>query len=456
MRYNKANTIIHHMTYHTTSWLDSLITRPEGIHKDYSARRTRRTYEERLHRMQQILDHIGNPQTSYKAIHVTGTSGKGSVATMTAALLHQSNHTVGLHTSPYLQLPTEKIQLNGERISLPLYESYTLELKKLINNMHPTYGQAWTALVHMVFKAEHVEWGVCEARMGGRYDETNLISSRVSVITNVDYDHIKQLGPHLTDIAWHKAGIIKQNRPAVTGVTNPKLLNVLKAEAHTQKSDLYCFGTDFTVSDVVLHDIGVTATITTPFASYKDVYINLSGRYQAQNAACAIMATQLALRQEGELLSEKTVRQAFKTVHIPGRFEIIQANPLCILDGAHNPAKMKALSELIAERYSKKNITLLLGVLESKDAHHTIAPILPYATHIVTTEPHVRGKLPLSAQKLSALLSSLKPNSTPIVIEEPRKALLYALQNIQPNNGMLLVTGSLYLVGNIREHWYPS
>ncbi|MCR4326896.1 MAG: Mur ligase family protein [Candidatus Roizmanbacteria bacterium] len=443
------------MTHHTT-WLDSLITHPEGIHKDYAPNKTRRTYEERLNRMQKILEVIGNPQRAYKAVHITGTSGKGSVATMTAALLQQSSHTVGLHTSPYLQLPTEKIQLNGSQIDMPLFKSYITALRKMIAYTNPTYGQAWTALVHLVFREEPMEWGVCEARMGGRYDETNLINSRVSVITTVDYDHVKQLGPHLTDIAWHKAGIIKHGMPSVTGVTNPKLLAVMQAEAKEKNSDLYCFGEDFTASDVVVHDQGITATIATPFGTYSNLYINLSGRYQAQNAACALMAAQLALQGENKKLQEANVRQAFKTVQIPGRFEIMQQQPLCVLDGAHNPAKMEALSELIAQRYHHKAITLLVGVLESKDTKRTIAPILPYASRIIVSEPHVKGKLPLSAQQLTQVITSMNSHIPVTIVKEPLKALVYALKNIDNTNSMLLVTGSLYLVGNIREHWHPT
>jgi len=444
------------MTHHTTSWLDSLISHPEGIHKDYSPRNARRTYEERLHRMKKILDIMGNPQNTYKAVHITGTSGKGSVATMTAALLQQSNHTVGLHTSPYLQLPTEKIQLNGSQIATPLFMSYINTLKSIIGRKRPTYGQAWTALVHLVFKDTHMEWGICEARMGGRYDETNIINSRVAVITTVDYDHIKQLGPALTDIAWHKSGIIKQGIPAVTAVTNPDVLAVIEEEASKKGSKLYRYGVDFKAYDIKVHDQGITASFLTPSANYKGICVNLSGRYQAQNAACAIMAAQLALQEDKYTLTQKHVQEALKPVTVPGRFEIMQQSPLCVLDGAHNPAKISALSQLIAERYRKRNITLILGVLESKDAAATIAPILPFTNHIIATEPKVMGKRALSAHVLAKHIAMQKKESTIKIVTNPLKALNYALNSTLGHNDLILVTGSLYLVGNIREHWHPT
>ncbi|MEM9774418.1 MAG: Mur ligase family protein, partial [Chloroflexota bacterium] len=349
------------------NWLFSFVTDPEGkryrVHKTIEQRRAE--MEDAIPQMADFLAFAGHPERKVPSIHVTGTSGKGSVSMMTDAMLQGMRLRTGLHMSPYLQLPTEKLMING----VPLSPERFVDLVDSFREMHEAwaaadgpytklrYTQAWTALTYMWLAEQSPEIAVVESGMGGRFDYTNLMPSEIAIITNVAYDHVKSLGPELTDIAWHKAGIIKPNKPAVTGVTEPDLLPILEKEAAEKNSTLYVLNRDFSFE---VHDVN-TITVHAPFKTYAYVKVGPVGRYQLGNAALAIVALDVLVA-EGKLEGPINTA-ALANFSCPGRMEQVAQNPIIMLDGAHNPHKMEALVSSVSEAFPDKKIIAVIGFI---------------------------------------------------------------------------------------------
>ncbi|MEA2575488.1 MAG: dihydrofolate synthase / folylpolyglutamate synthase [Chloroflexia bacterium] len=445
-------------------WLGSLITDPKG--ERYLIPQTqdeiRRAQGAGLARAIRFLDYLGNPQQAYHTVHVAGTGGKGSVATMIAAILQASGISTGLHTSPYLQVPNEKLVADGKLISpsglvelvdqfKPLYESYS----ELFPNDKPRYGEAWVALTHLFFQRTGVQWVVLETGMGGRFDPTNAGDYDLAVITNVDFDHVPQLGTTLPEIAWHKAGIIKTGKPTVTGESKPEALEVIEREAASQHSDLYRLGRDYYVENTRHQEPGVVASIRTPFGSVNDMYVSLVGEYQATNAGTAVMSTLLLRERHGLVITEQAIREAMHHLKIAGRMEIMQTAPLVVIDGAHNPQKMRAAASALRHDYAGMEKTLVIGMLQTKDALASLAEIVPGVDRVIATEARVLGKPTFAASEIAELARRVRPDVSVNVEPDVQLAIKRAIEVTGPG-GMVFVTGSIYMLGKARELWYPQ
>lgn len=453
-------------------WLFSLITDPEG--KRYFQKKTRETQErefsEQLDRTTDFLRFAGHPERQFKSVHVAGTSGKGSVTTMIAGILTHCGLQTAHLTSPYLQLPTEKLMYNGRPIAPSEFAQLVRDFRviyeawKEAGNPNLRYGEAWVALKYLWLAKRQVEWGVVETGVGGRYDPTNALPADLAVITNVDYDHVKSLGPNLTDIAWHKAGIIKEGQLAITAAANASVLEVIRAEAAQKGATLYCKGRDF---DVVVHDAS-TISVQTPFNRYDHIRIKAKGAYQLQNAGLAIAAVDLlgehdllappkACPDEGSVggLTPETIARALAQVTYAGRMEVVSTEPLVILDGAHNPAKMQALVQSVQSSYPNKRIIAILGALLYKDVTQIVEILEPISTRFIATEPHVFGKPATPARMLAEKIQHLCPTKPVAFAEHVHDAIEQALAISNPDD-LLLITGSLYLVGEARDYWYPT
>ena len=230
-------------------WLHSLITDKTGAHYlQENDKETRlRDFQESLARTTSLLTYAGKPQENFNSIHVAGTSGKGSVVSLISSILMGCGFRTGHHVSPFLQVSTEKIILDGKRIALEQFNQLVREFRVLYETWQNAgemprslkYTEAWMALTFLSFSKSKVDWAVIETGMGGRYDPSNALPAKLAVITNVDYDHINELGPTLRDIASHKAGIIKENQVAITASQHADVLDVLENEARLQHAPLY-------------------------------------------------------------------------------------------------------------------------------------------------------------------------------------------------------------------------
>lgn len=438
-------------------WLFSLVTDPEGKRFSVPKASAQRQQDmrEAMARTADFLAFAGNPEAQFPAVHVTGTSGKGSVSMMTGAMLQGMGLRTGLHTSPYLQMPTEKLMVNGCAVSLSGFAG----LVRQFRNVHAKWGaaegeynrlrytEAWTAITFMWLAQQNLDFAVVEAGMGGRLDPTNLMPSEIAIVTNVAFDHVKSLGPKLVDIAGHKAGIIKPGKPAVTAVTQPDLLTVLEQEAAEKESKLYVLNRDFSYE---VHDAN-TITVQAPFQTYEQVKVGPVGRYQLGNAALAITAIDVLVGTGKLAVPVNTA--ALANFSCPGRMEQVSRNPLILLDGAHNPHKMRALVESLKDAFPDKKITAITGSIVNKEVTDILQVLVPAVDRVIATAPNVPGKPavdPAAIQETVAQLSAI-PVSTALNV---RAAVDVAMQ-LAGSDDLILVTGSLYLVGEARELWYP-
>ncbi len=450
--------------YDRLSWLRSLMTDPGGSFytKPMSQTAYLKYYLKQFNRTKAFLDYIGNPQDKYPVVHVAGTSGKGSVVTMLGSMLKIAGLRVGVHTSPYLQLPNEKLVADGRMIShaelVELIDEFkTLHQDYVKQGNEPLhYQEAWAVLVYMYFAKKQVDWAVVETSLGGRYDPTNVVSSKLAIITNISPEHMPQLGTSLTDIAKHKAGIIKPGQPVITAECNPKINEVFLEEAIKKSAALYRlsrnFGYRITSTD---YDIGMTVDIRTPFSHYDAIRITQPGTYNTANACCAVMAADLLAHRYGLPINEGHIRIALGTWSLEGRMETVQYSPQVMLDGAHNPQKMGALMETIKAVYQNRDITVVLGMLSFKDADDMIGQVLTVANRIIVTQPRVTGKPSLSADVIADRIKRLAPSLPVIACASVKDAIDSALIGTKEDE-LVLITGSVYLIGEARERWLPS
>jgi dihydrofolate synthase/folylpolyglutamate synthase len=417
--------------------------------------------EHRMARVRSLLAELGNPFRDIPIVHIGGTSGKGSTSALLASILAKAGLRTGLHTSPYLQVATEKLQLNGRLIAADRFAAIVQEVIAAATHWtrrhgeRLTYGEIWMGIIGLFFRSEQVDIGVLEVGAGGRFDLTNVISPALSVVTSVGLDHIQTLGDTIEEIAWHKAGIIKSGVPVVTAVDNPKALPALYREAALTQSRVIrviqgeTFAIDASTSrGVFWHELGDRGL------AYST---RMPGRFQAVNAATAVAAAR-ALSTRGLVIPESALVEGITAGRIPGRAEYMQRHPLVLLDGAHNPQKVAALAAdlpvLLPVEAGGKRIAVL-GMLESKSHIEAMDSLIPWVDAMVLTSPHVLAKEGFAADRLAALARSRGFSGQVVVEPQPRQAIDAALA-IATSDDAVLVTGSLYLVGNIRGKWQPD
>jgi dihydrofolate synthase/folylpolyglutamate synthase len=405
----------------------------------------RRRAEAKLARSRTLLDALGNPHRRYPVVHVTGTSGKGSTSAAIAATLSAAGYRVGLRTSPYLQVATEKLQIGSSLIDAESFHRLTEEVlavgyrlfRSESSDSHLGYAETWSALAFSYFAEQNVEVAVVEVGAGGRFDATNVVSPIVSVITSVGLDHVISLGPTIADIAWHKAGIIKRGATAVVGNVSAEAWSVIRAVADDE-------------------DVAIVGP-TDP-ADRVDLPGLMHGDFQKSNASVAIAAVE-ALRQNGFPIPDTAISEGIKNARMPGRLERMPGSERSAvwIDGAHNADKIAAIAReapTLSENGSPP--VIILGVLAAKDASSIAGRLVPVASAFVATEFTVLGKKTSSASNLAAALQAAGFTG-PIVVEpEPTTALAAAEAMAHPTGSALLATGSLYLAGELRRRWYPN
>jgi len=416
----------------------------------------------RIPRMRYLLRLLDDPHRRYHVLHVGGTSGKGSTCAMLAAILQAAGYRTGLHTTPYLQSPLEKIAVDGRPISPAAFADLVQRCKPAIEHMRtsplgpPGYGEVWTSLPLAHFAAAGVDWAVVEVDMGGRYDPTNLVEPVVAVITTVDYDHVVPLGRTLAEIAWHKAGIIKKGVPVVTGASQPEVLRVLHEESERQAAPLLRVGQDTHYAIRRLdQDGGWFDFHGLDETRWDNLHVSLLGAHQVANAAAAITALQAAQRYSRLAIAEPAIREGLEQARFPGRLEIVQRDPLVVLDGAHNPEKMDKLRQALTSLFAYSRLILVLGMIASKDFAGVISLIAPLADRLILTAPWVPGKEPVDPAKIARYLHEQGVPATVTCESDPLQAVELALTTAGPDD-LVCVTGSLYLLGQVRERWYPS
>ncbi len=446
-------------------WLLSLVTDPSGAR--YFTPKTKQQrlqeFEEQLARTADFLHFIGDPQARFNAIHVAGTSGKGSVVSLLAAVLAASGLKTGCHISPYLQVPNEKLVVDGRMISPSGFSALVGKFQGEYRRWQQAggrfdslkYVEAWAVLTYMWLAASGVEWGVVETALGGRYDPTNVLPSKLAVLTNINYDHTEVLGESLSEIAGHKAGIIKPGGIAITAETKAEPLAVFRREAQDKGARLYELGKDYSYQVETVDNKGVRVSVSGPYHSYPHLHVPLTGLFQPLNVSLAVAALDV-LRHEYQLpLNQESVQAGLQAVRFPGRMEVVQRRPLVMLAGAHNRHKMSSLVESLAELYPGRKFTVVMGMLSIKDAQGMVEALAPLAGRWVASQPQVYGKPAMTAQDLAERILQAAPEAQVLVCPQVADALEAALDGAAPHD-LVLVTGSLYLLGEARSRGYPT
>jgi dihydrofolate synthase/folylpolyglutamate synthase len=403
-----------------------------------------------LRRTAWLLDALGNPQAQRPAVHIAGTKGKGSTAAFITAILRASGRSVGLYTSPHLHTFRERIQLNGAPIDEQLFADLTAEIVPLnarLAEEKPEWGEATafeisTALAFLAFARAPVDLMVIEVGLGGRLDATNVLDPHVSVITSISYDHTRILGDTLAEIAGEKGGIIKRGRPVVVAPQQDEARDTLLHIAAERDASVLLAGRDWQTS-------GEAAAFVAegPWGRYDDLQSALVGRHQVENAGTAL-ATCWLLTRDGLSLSEDAIREGLRTVRWPGRFEIVQAEPLVIVDGAHNVDSAERLAATLAERYPGRSLTLILGIAQDKEVEQMVRILAKRASLLIATaSQHPRAA---AAGRIMAAAEALEPPVPRIATAASVAQALELAQSSAPES-LICATGSLYVVAEARE-----
>jgi dihydrofolate synthase / folylpolyglutamate synthase len=399
----------------------------------------------KLSRIRAMLNALDDPQRGYPVVHVTGTSGKGSTAAAIAAILTAAGYRVGLHTSPYLQVATEKLQLGPSLIDACSFARIVSQVLDMAPRLFPpeqteppiSYAEVWSVLGFWWFAERQVDIAVVEVGAGGRFDTTNVIEPIVSVITSVGLDHLVTLGPTIADIAWHKAGIIKPGTTVVIGDLPAQALAVIAAEAERVSADLIHPGT-----------LGASLPALTPEPR----------GFQQRNASIATAVARV-LGQRGFPVSESAISVGIGSPRLPGRLEWMPAtiDPAVWIDGAHNEDKLLALICEAMHRFGEGPLpVMVLGMLRSKDPSPILAKLGSATSSIVITEPSVRGKESLPADALAGAVKASGFAGAIHVELQPDAAVRHAEAIARHVGAAVLVTGSMYLAGHVRRRWFQD
>jgi dihydrofolate synthase/folylpolyglutamate synthase len=354
--------------------------------------------EPSLDRIRALVDLLGDPQTSFPVIHLTGTNGKTSVARMVDSLLREMGLRTGRYASPHLESMTERISLDGEPVSEEQFVRAYADVAPYLpiverTTQHPlSFFETVTAMAYAAFADAPVDVAVVEVGMGGAWDATSVADAQVAVITPVSVDHAAYLGETPADIAVEKAGIIKPGSYAVLAEQRSDVLDVLGARVADVGAQVAVEGQQFGVTTRVPGVGGQLLTLQGIAAEYTDVFLPLHGAHQAQNAAVALAAVEAFVG--GIDIDPDVVRAAFAAVTSPGRMELVRRSPVVLLDAAHNPAGALVAAETVQEAFTLSPLVGVVGVMADKAVEEILAHFEPVMAEIVCTQNSTPRAMP--------------------------------------------------------------
>ncbi|MDT4997886.1 MAG: dihydrofolate synthase / folylpolyglutamate synthase [Pseudonocardiales bacterium] len=413
-------------------------------------------------RMRALVDLLGDPQRSFRAIHLTGTNGKTSTARMVDELLRVFGVRTGRYTSPHLSRVTERIDVDGEPISDRAFVEAYRELLPYIElidgrfDVPLSFFEIVTALAFAVFADAPVDVAVVEVGMGGSWDNTNVIDAEVAVVTPVAIDHADYLGTTVAEIATEKAGIIKPDASAILAAQGDEALTPLLRRAADVGAVVAREGLEFGVLDRRVAVGGQALTLQGLSAVYDDLFLPLHGAHQAQNAVCALAAVEafFGASASSGALDAQLVRGAFANVRSPGRLEAVRSAPTILLDAAHNPHGIAAMLAAVEEAFEFRRLVVALGVVADKDVTGMLELLEPAADELVVTQNSSSRALPVD--ELAARAVAVFGPDRVTVEARLDDALETAVRLAEdtgdewPSGAGVLVTGSVITVGDAR------
>ena len=397
-----------------------------------------------LDRMFALMDELGNPQKKYPIIHVAGTKGKGSVASLCASALKAAGYRTGLYTSPHLWDYTERIQINGEPISHGELIDLVEEIKPAVAKIPKlTTFEITTALGFLAFAKQDVNAAVVEVGLGGRLDATNVVIPNVSVITSLSYDHMAVLGNTLAEIAGEKAGIIKPGVPVVCAPQTDEALQVVERIAKERNSPLTLVGKDIMFKRFSSSLDGQELEVTHAQSTVR-LKIPLLGAHQVENAAIAYAALKVS-----EIpMNEAALQEGFSQVTWPARFEVLRREPPVVIDSAHNRDSSRRLRETLDEYFPDVPVILLFCALEDKDITGILEELKPRLESVVATRAdHPR------APSAEWMADQVRKADIPVEAVSPVSAALERALDLAGTQKLVLSAGSVAFAGEVSLTW---
>ncbi len=396
-----------------------------------------------LEPMRRLASLLGDPQDAAPVIHVTGTNGKGSTTRMISALVAAHGLSVGTYTSPDLSRVNERISRNGEEIDDDdLARSIeAVAVVEDLSGIRPTRFDVLTLAAFAWFAEQAVHVAVVEVGLGGRWDSTNVADGLVAVVTNVGLDHTEYLGPTRAHVAGEKAGIVKPRSTAVVGEPDPDLVSIFES---ADPERLWWVGRDFGCDDNQLAVGGRVLDLRTPHARYPEVHLPLHGAHQGSNAAVALASAEAFF---DRALDPVVVAEGFESVQVPGRFEVLGRRPLVVVDGAHNPEGARSAAATLDDFAVEGQRILVVGMNRERDADELLAA-LGVADAGLVVACAADWPRAMAAEAVAAAAS--RAGVEAIVVPHVADAVAHALAAAGEDD-VLLVTGSLYVVGDARQ-----
>jgi len=412
-----------------------------------------------LRRMENLLSLLGDPHKKIRTVHIAGTKGKGSTATMLAKMLEANDYKVGLYTSPHVVHLHERIVVNSKMISeagmLGLLNRIYEPVEKLSKTDPPTFFEVMTALAFMYFVDMAVDIAVIETGMGGRLDSTNVIHPEVVGITSLSIDHQQQLGKTIDSIAREKAGIFKPGVPAITVQQDPAAMRVLKSEALAVKAPLAVTGTDIDFSyrfeTSREHGPHIRICLTTPTSRFEHLRVPLHGNHQAINCGLALAILD-KLKEAGYKIDNDKATAGLDKVWLAGRMEMICDDPRIMIDGAHNAASIRALIHAIGQNIPYDSMVVIFGCNSDKDIEGMLRELQYGADKVIFT----RSNSPKAAspQDLADMYTEIcgKMCQTALSLGEALRIAASAIGR----GDLICITGSFYLIGQAKLRFQPN
>jgi len=407
-----------------------------------------------LDRMRLLLKSLGNPHTKIRSVHIAGTKGKGSTATMLAVMLQACGHRVGLYTSPHVCDVRERITINGDKIAQIALARLICKVEPIIEKMaddKPTFFEIFTAMAFQHFADSTVDIAVVECGLGGRLDSTNVLEPDVIGLTSISMDHMHQLGNSLSAITAEKAGVLKSGTTAISVQQVPEAKGVLMRVAREAKADLRFTGEDIDFSYRVesSREAGchTRVCLTTPRSKFEHLTVPLQGEHQALNCGLALALLD-ELKNQGMEIDDQRAIEGLEGVYVPGRMEMIHDDPRILVDGAHNAASIQALIRAIGQNIPYDSMVMVFGCAGDKDIPGMIDQIAKGADKVIFTRAagNTRAATPRQLAEAYEEQSGRVAQIAETLLDAIRTA-----HSAVSREDIICICGSFYLVGEAKQ-----
>jgi len=412
-----------------------------------------------LDRIRALCTLMGDPQDGYRAVQVTGTNGKTSVSQMISSILRGCGYRVGIFTSPHLETVRERITVSGRNISVNHFAETLTEIAPLVEKAEAmsgetlTYFEVVTAVAYSYFRHSGIDVAVLEVGMGGRWDATNVVNSEVAVITNIDIDHVDELGSTREKIAYEKVGIINEGATVITAEGRKEILAIISERCQEMGAEMRAFGRDFRIEYLLPYRVAgeqpaqIMSVRGLEGTEFTDIKLPMLGKHQVVNAACAIAAAQVYAGPR-EKADPVAFRDALESLRIPGRLEAFRDHPLVVVDGAHNVLGADRLAAALKGEFEYGKLVIVTSILKDKDARGILRILGAVSDEVVVTENRSARSVP--AMKLGTIC---RMEGITHRVEPVFSSAMEIAYNSAGWDGLVCVTGSLYTVAEARVYF---